>query len=180
MAADDAWYFAYGANMASRVLSGRRGVRPTSSEAATLDGFELVFDLRGIPPVEPGFASIRAAEGQMEGVLHRLSKRDLHVVELTESKAYRWIDVEVEGRRSGRVVARTLQSVRSTDGLRPSRRYVALLVEGAVEHGLSEAWIDKLRTTPSAYVPIVSPLVELFPSMLFRVRRGLRAISRRR
>ncbi|MFI5297891.1 MAG: gamma-glutamylcyclotransferase [Polyangiales bacterium] len=184
MSGGDAWYFAYGANMSTRVLAGHRGVRPSSSEAATLDGFRLVFDLRGLPKVEPGFASVRrSADGcadRVEGVLHRLSHRDLRAVETSESPRYQWIDVEVVGSSAGRVVARTLQNRRPTDGLIPSRRYLSLIVEGAREHRLSDEWIARLQAQPCAHVPYLSPLLDLIPATALRIGRGVRAISRLR
>jgi hypothetical protein len=187
MRSDDVWYFAYGANMSSRVLAGRRGVHPAASEAARLNGHRLVFDLRGVPHFEPGFASVQAcARGEcadddhVEGVLYRLRARDLRVVEVTESSRYRWLDVVVEGRDAGRVQARTLQNLRPTAGLVPSRRYLALLIEGAREHALSDAWIAKLEAHPCAHVPILSPLFALFAGATMRAGTAVRAISRLR
>lgn len=184
MRSGDVWYFAYGANMCTRVLSGRRGVRPLSSEAARLDAHRLAFDLRGVPHLEPGFASVRRCDrgevDAVEGVLHRLSARDLHVVEITESPRYEWIDVEVEGRVCGRVAARTLHNATPTEGLIPSRRYLGLLIEGAREHDLSDAWIDRLEAQPCAHVPVLSPLFELIAGATMRAGALARAISERR
>ena len=43
------WYFAFGSNMASRVLIGRRQVQPMESHPCVVEGYDLVFNMRGLP-----------------------------------------------------------------------------------------------------------------------------------
>ena len=52
-------YFAYGSNVNTKTMNGVRGISPSASYHAVLRGYELVFNVPGLPYVEPGFASVR-------------------------------------------------------------------------------------------------------------------------
>jgi hypothetical protein len=152
-------YFAFGANMSSAVLR-RRGIEVLSREPARLRGYRLVFDLAGLPWVEPAFASIvRHPEHEVYGVLYRLTVDQLERVHSYEGRGYSFIEVEVEGARSGTTRSRTYQSRWSTPGLRPSRRYLRVLYRGARENGLPSSYLDELGAHPSVHVPILSDIV---------------------
>src|SRR6185436_21022369 len=56
-------------------------------------------------------------------------------------------NVSVEGIDSGTVIAHTFQSRAHAEGLLPSKRYLDILIEGAIEHGLSEVWVAMLQNT---------------------------------
>lgn len=153
------FYFAYGANMSSQVLTGQRGLRPEKSEAAELRGYRLVFDLPGIPLVEPAFASVIAEAGcVVPGVLHALSKEEVRRLDRFESPRYRRKKLAVVGRSLGEVEAEVYVNRRPRPGSLPSRRYLDLLVRGAEEHGLSEAHVAWLRSHPSGDVALLRPL----------------------
>lgn len=55
--ADSVWYFGYGSNMKSSIMS-NRGITPLSTEVGIVPGYILTFDIFGIPYAEPSFASI--------------------------------------------------------------------------------------------------------------------------
>jgi hypothetical protein len=59
---DDAFYFAYGANMDREIFVERRRLYATSAEAAQAPGHELVFAALGINFVEPVFAALRQSQ----------------------------------------------------------------------------------------------------------------------
>jgi hypothetical protein len=152
-------YFAFGANMSSAVLR-RRGIEVLSREPARLRGYRLVFDLAGFRWLEPAFASIvRHPAHDVYGVLYRLTPDQLERVDSYEGRAYSFIEVEVEGARSGTTRSRTYQTRRSTPGLRPSRRYLRVLCGGARENGLPPAYLRELGAHPSVHVPILSDIV---------------------
>lgn len=168
-------YFAFGANMARRVLVERRGIVPIESQAAVLEGHALRFVQRGLPGLEPAFASVVAAPGERtHGVLHTLTATDMRRLDAIE-RSYDRIPVVVRV-SSGEVEATTYRSrrPRATEG-RPSRRYLGLLVEGASEHGLPEAFIDDLRAREGFHLPLVSPVVETMLEGAERALRSLRA-----
>lgn len=173
------WYFAYGANMMASVMVDRRGLRPLSSEGAHLSGFRLVFDLSGLPLVEPAFASIvEASDAEMYGVLYRLTEADMRRLRRSESPAYETIEVRVAGMQSGHIVAVALRNKRPKAGLAPSRRYVRLLCQGAREAALPEPYIAWLAAHPSAYVPVASEVTEAFFGAVLGLARRLRTARR--
>lgn len=174
-------YFAFGANMARRVLEGRRGLRPLESRAAVLEGYALRFVQRGLPGIEPAFASVVEAPGErIHGVLYTLSAPDMRRLDAIE-RSYDRIPVRVNTAR-GEVLATAYRAKRprTTEGM-PSRRYLGLLIEGAKEHGLPETFIADLEARGGLHLPIVSVLVEVLVESgergrdrIVRVLRGLR------
>lgn len=147
------WYFAFGANMCSRVLSARH-VKPLSREPASLADYRLSFLEKGFPPFEPAFASIEPSAGNtVHGVLLRLEPSAFALIDSTEAPGYQLLDVEVVGQNSGRVRASAYASGRPVRGLVPSRRYLDLLCEGAREHGLPEGYVRRLEAEPCRDVP---------------------------
>ena len=153
-------YFAFGANMSSVVLR-RRGIVVLSREPARLRGHRLVFDLAGIPWVEPAFASIVPdPEHDVYGVLYRLAPDQLDRVNSYEGPGYSVIEVEVEGERSGIQRSSTYQTRRPASGLRPSRRYLRVLGEGARENDLPASYIRELDAHPCVHVPVLSGIAE--------------------
>ena len=144
------WYFGYGSNMNSKVFQGRRAMRPTKIERAVLRDYRLVFNQPGIPWLEPSFANIEEAPGEyIEGVLYEISGAEMVRLDISEGNgAYDIITSKVEGEVSGPVTAHTFATKNVSHGLHPSLRYMTLLVDGAIEHGLSEDWVQKLREAP--------------------------------
>ena len=149
------WYFAYGSNMQSATLRGRRGVAYARALPVRLPGWRLVFDKPPLLSVGHGFANIVPdATAEALGVAFELSHADLDHVELTEGVRIGNYDaVEVEawtlGAGGESLRARSLSSPRRDGSLRPSRRYMALLIEGALEHGLPPDYVAALRAVPA-------------------------------
>lgn len=96
------WYFAYGSNMRSSVMSGR-GIVPLAAMTVVVPTHVLTFDIFGIPYSEPSFASIAevehvdAADGKysttplsrihrppVHGVAYLLSQEDHRRLVITE------------------------------------------------------------------------------------------------
>ena len=57
-------YFAYGSNVNTKTFNGTRGITPSAAYPAVLPGYELVFNVPGLPFVEPAFASVRRVVGE--------------------------------------------------------------------------------------------------------------------
>jgi gamma-glutamylcyclotransferase len=171
---DGVWYFAYGANMSRAVLA-RRGVTPSSSEAATLRGYRHRFSHEGLIPIEPAFANIEAAPDDAaaitHGVLHRLTADDLAHLDRIEGAEYLHVDVAVQGARSGAVTARAYLNPHPVQGKVPSRRYLACLCAGAREHALPADYIAQLEAHPSRHWFLVSDVANLLAGTAERVRR---------
>jgi len=88
------------------------------------------------------------------GVAYAITHADLAHVELTEGVLignYARVAVRItplDG-SAAELDAVTLASERRDPALRPSRRYMGLLIEGAQTHGLPAAYVDWLRGHPA-------------------------------
>lgn len=168
-------YFAFGANTCRDVLVRRRDIVPVASHAATLADHRLAFVHRGVPLIEPAFASVLAAPGEtVHGVLHLLRPEDMRVLDRHESSEYDRAVREVRTRDHGSFEAQLYVTRHPRDGLRPSRRYRDLLIRGAREHDLPEAWIRELESIPCAHVPWLSSATPFLVEILDLVVRRRR------
>jgi gamma-glutamylcyclotransferase len=112
------------------------------SRAGRLRGYRLRFNLEGRPAGKAAPANISEdANGEVWGVLHKLTRRGLLRLDLTEREVYRhlWTDAEDKDGRPVRAVAYIARG-NERDG-NPSLRYLTLLRDGARAHGLPEQWI---------------------------------------
>ena len=136
-------YFAYGSNMATSVLTGRRRITPLETRGGVVRDHRLAFTLAGFG-LEPAFASCDVAEGErLHGVCYTLSIGDWLRVCASEGvpAAYRVRTVAVECYDGCSRDAYTLQaSLPLPFSLPPSRRYLRLLQEGAREAELDPEW----------------------------------------
>lgn len=150
------WYFAYGSNMQSATFRGRRGIPYRRALAARVPGWRLVFDKPGLLQEGHGYANIVPdAAASVLGVLYEITAADLAHVELTEGVMignYRRVRVATEpliAMTDPPVTACSLASDRHDPSRRPSTRYLARLIEGALEHGLPPEYVAYLRTVPA-------------------------------
>ena len=150
------WYFAYGSNMQSATLRGRRGVTYERAVPARLCGWRIVFDKPPLVPVGYAVANIVPDAGaETLGVVFDITAEDLAHVELTEGVLvgnYARVDVEVlplAPAAAAPLAAVSLSSGRRDPELRPSTRYMELLVTGALEHGLPADYVEFLRGIPT-------------------------------
>jgi gamma-glutamylcyclotransferase (GGCT)/AIG2-like uncharacterized protein YtfP len=153
---DGAWYFAYGSNMQSATFRGRRGIEWRRAVAARLSGWRLVVDKPPLVPIGEAYANIVAdPAGEVFGVLYEIAAADLAHIDLTEGVLignYRRITalaVPLDPIHGGALTAHTLTSDRQASDLRPSTRYMSLVVEGALEHGLPAHYVEWLRSIPA-------------------------------
>jgi hypothetical protein len=83
------------------------------------------------------------------GVLYLITTEQAEHLDCTEGVprgAYRSIPVSVSVEGGKQVVAFTHQSDRVSRGRKPSARYIGLLIEGAVQHGLPHDYLLYLRS----------------------------------
>lgn len=167
------WYFAYGANMCTRVLTERRGVKPLLSEAAKLNGYRLVFQQPGIPLIEPAFATLEHSDkDEIHGVLHHIPQDQSNDIDRFEGPAYERFETMVQGTTMGNVPAWTYRARTPVAGLKPSRRYLALLIKGAREFNLPEEYIARIENeTPCAEIPLISSLMPMVVEAAERAAR---------
>jgi len=150
------WYFAYGSNMQSATLRGRRGIEYRRALPARLDGWRLVLDKPPLVPMSGAFANvIPDTTAAVHGVLFEITEDDLAHLDLTEGVLvgnYERVPVTVQPLTppdADFVVAYTLTSERRDPERLPTQRYMRLLIEGAEEHGLPEDYVALLRSQPA-------------------------------
>ena len=88
-------YFAYGSNMALSTMTNLREIEPISYTPAILPNHELIFNVPGLPFVEPSFASVEPTQLMrndinatdvclVHGVLYELTEKDFVTICRTE------------------------------------------------------------------------------------------------
>lgn len=148
-------YFAYGSNMQTATLSGRRGITPRRALPARLLDWRLVFDKPAVVPIGEAYANLVSEPGaEVIGVLYDVSAGDLAHIELTEGVLignYGRVEVVVTALAEPDIPlpAVTLVSEAHDPHLGPSDRYMRCLVAGAEEHGLPAEYVAFLRRVPS-------------------------------
>lgn len=149
------WYFAYGSNMQSATLRGRRGIAFRRAVPARAAGWRLVFDKPPVVPIGESFANIIPdAATHALGVAYEVTERDLARIELTEGVLignYCRVTVLLEPltQGTGALSAVSLSSEQRDPQLQPSTRYMELVISGALEHGLPDAYVESLRAIPA-------------------------------
>lgn len=145
------WYFAYGSNLQSATLCGRRGVTFRRAVPVRADGWRLVFDKPRLFG-DGSVANIVPDDAcHVVGVAFEISIDDHAHVELTEGVAighYQRVELSVAPLAACGDPPRTALSLSSDKrdaALRPSTRYMGLVIEGAVEHGLPDEHLEFLR-----------------------------------
>jgi cation transport regulator ChaC len=142
------YYFAYGSNMSRGTFEDRRGMRPIQAHPAMLENYRLCFNLP-IGPGERGVANLESEPGAHTwGVLYLITvEQSLHLdrTEGVPRGAYRRIPVSAIVDSGERIAAFAYQSDRSRLGRKPSPRYIGLLIEGAMHHGLPPSYLTYLR-----------------------------------
>jgi gamma-glutamylcyclotransferase len=150
-------YFAFGSNLAKSVREGRRGLRPVAAAPGFVRDWRLAFNVPGLIPLEPAFASMVPAKGEeCHGAIFTLTAQDWGRLCLSEGvpTAYAVCEVPVNLYDGSAVQAWTLSPglLRSPVDLPPSERYVSLLRTGAQEQGLTSAWQERLSQVPTAWL----------------------------
>lgn len=148
------WYFAYGSNMESATLRGRRGIQYHCALPGRAHGWRLVLDKPGLFPTGSSFANIIPDVASFVwGVLYQINEAELGHIDLTEGVLignYCRIEIPVHTSRSDPALnAFTLTSERRDPTLQPSTRYMGLLISGAEEHGLPADYVAFLRGIPA-------------------------------
>jgi hypothetical protein len=153
----DIVYFAYGSNMSRTRLTARLG-DVADLGAASVAGWRIRFNKKGKDGT--GKTNLaRHAGGEVHGVLFRVSPQAwAKLASLEIGYAEEHIGVVHDGHA---VLARTFVAREVSPGLRPSRDYLAFLIEGAEEHKLPAGYVARLnrvRTAQPQRVRTAQPL----------------------
>lgn len=172
------WYFAYGSNMQRDTLSGRRQIEFTRAVPVRVPGWRVVFDKPPLLPIGEAFANlVQDAQAIALGVAFEVTYDDLEHIELTEGVLignYRRVIVPVEPllpMADAPATACSLSSDRSDPMLRPSARYMSLILAGAQEHGLPADYLDTLRAIATCEESAMSKVFRPVGDALMRMRR---------
>ncbi|MCV7031636.1 poly-gamma-glutamate hydrolase family protein [Mycobacterium sherrisii] len=139
-------YFAYGSNLCVKQMA-RRCPDAADPRPAVLSDHEWLINQRGVATVEP------IAGTEVHGVLWQVSDHDLTVLDSAEGVPVRYrrdrLTVHTDG---GPSPAWVYIDHRVTPGP-PRPGYLPIIIDGAVQHGLPQRWIDYLRRWDPANWP---------------------------
>jgi phage replication-related protein YjqB (UPF0714/DUF867 family) len=139
-------YFAYGSNLCVRQMA-RRCPDAADPRPAVLGDHDWLINERGVATVEP------FAGNEVHGVVWQISDHDLAALDSAEGVPVRY--------RRDRLTVHTDQGPspawvyvdhRVTPGP-PRPGYLPKIIDGAVQHGLPQRWIDFLRRWDPAHWP---------------------------
>ncbi len=151
---DQAWYFAFGANMHDSAFRQRRGMNPIEWRPGRIKGYRLRFNLEGRPRGKAAPANISPdPDAEVWGVLYRITRAAMVHLDSTEGvpgRRYRHLWAEAEDIDGNRVPAFTYIADGKEKDDRPSLRYITLLREGARAHGLPDPYIRFLDAVEHA------------------------------
>ena len=160
-------------------LQSKKGVTVLSSYPASLNGYKLSFSIRAMKYVEPAFAALEKGdeEDSVHGIAFSFPKDQLKILDAVErgydkeivhtlvpyvadaekkslaQDAFIYVRKPVEVTTD--VSSEALEDVRKEsvkleeELYRPSKRYLSLLIRGAVAAGLKEEYIQSLRKVPT-------------------------------
>lgn len=144
-----------------------KGVEPSESLPASLDGWALRFNVRHWFQHEGGMGNIEHTgrpDDRVLGLVHLCGDEALAALDAVEAYGWRYDRTEVDVQTSrGMVRACTYvgMPVAIDDSCLPTCRYLNILVAGAKAAGLDADYIERLRAQPLApardYAPFEQP-----------------------
>lgn len=159
-------YFAYGSNMLTRRLRApNRAPLATLEGVGFVEGRHLTFDKASCDG--SGKCDIEATQNstdRVHGVLFRIATFEENALDRAEGlgKGYRKEKIQVVT-ATGEMPALTYIATKKNPGSRPYHWYKALVIAGAVEHGLPAPYVEWLRTVVSQPDPNASRQAENEP-----------------
>ena len=150
------WTFGYGSNMSVANVEHKKGLKVLDHEVGVVKGYKMQFDIPAMPKVEPAFANVtKASEAdEVHGVAIKISEEDMATLDAQEyfPILYAKVKVTVEGYSGRKIENCFMYSNSKSNSLPPeeqmsSSRYLNLLIKGAVDANLNEAYINKLKAT---------------------------------
>lgn len=159
--------------MQAATFRGRRGIEPLRAMACRVAGWRVVFDKPPLIPTGESFASlVPEQESVALGVAYEVTIDDFEHIKLTEGVLignYELVECDahpITAAGAGPLRVMSLSSLKRDPALRPSTRYMGLIIEGALEHGLPGEYVEQLRRIPARPPSLAStlarPLVDAF------------------
>ena len=144
-------YFAFGSNMLEREIL-HHTPHAQSLGCAVLRGYRLAFT-RWSAKRGGGVADIvEHPTGEVWGVLYEVPDDELHALDAKEGvpTAYRRMTVREEDAAGVECDAMAYEVVDRTGPYAPTAIYLAIIIEGAREHGLPAWYVEGLTSLASA------------------------------
>lgn len=164
------YYFAYGSNMLNRVMSDRRRIKYIDKRPVKAQGWRLVFNCPGVNKYEPAFANIEAsADEAVHGVAYKLTETEFSNLVKTEGGMYEIVELITQS-NDEELKCKTLLSKKTVSNMRPSYRYLKLLIEGAEENMLDNNHIQMLLKTEHEPTPPGYEFVCKLVAIYLRIR----------
>jgi len=139
----------------------KKGVTVHAPRPATSPGWSLHFALTALFPHEGQMATLQPGDVPAHGVLGEVDDADMEALDRFEGRGLRYdrVPIDVVTYDGETLAAEAYVSLPQfvREG-RPSRRYINLLVEGARQMGLDEAWVQRLEATPIKEQPDPGPV----------------------
>ena len=86
--------------MSKEYLQKRRRVFPTETLPGTLNGYRLIMNMEGPNFIEPSFANIIESPNEyLEGILSRITEKELNRIINSEGVNYELIDINVKAEK---------------------------------------------------------------------------------
>lgn len=145
----DIIYFAYGSNMLTERLAARCG-NISCLGRATLAGYRLSFDMASPDGSAKGAFLPAADDAELPGVIWQMPSSELSALDRAEGRGVgyeRWWTRVTADDGEGHDVLTYWAIDRHAD-LRPYAWYLALVLAGAIEHGLPAAHVARIRQQP--------------------------------
>lgn len=151
---DKVWKFGYGSNMSPTFMKEKKNLELFVCKPAVLKGYKLIFS-EALKYTEPAFADlIKSNEKDVEvhGVLSLMSSKSAKNLDKQEV-GYNITKTEVICYDGEKILAEvyTCKSENPVFGP-PSKRYMNILIKGAIEVGLKDFYIENLKKV-EYYVP---------------------------
>ncbi|MEM7120588.1 MAG: gamma-glutamylcyclotransferase family protein [Pseudomonadota bacterium] len=147
LADDELLSFAYGSNMASRYLR-QECPSATAVMRAALPNYRIEFR-RFSTNMKGGISTIMEAPGDLvHGILYRIRRADFDALDALENLGeglYRRETFLVLGEDGGWHKGDLYRVARPAGPFKVASAYLALMLEGAREHGLPDAYIESLE-----------------------------------
>ena len=147
-------YFAYGSNLSSEQML-RRCPDSTPLDTAYLAGYELCFPFSSATWGGKGVAGIQTHQDRnVYGVVYQMSEQSLMILDQYEGHPFKYcrkrLTVVTSKNDCREVWVYIPMTDRSQDFFQPSRRYIAAIIRGAVEHDLPSKYLNFLESIPIA------------------------------
>lgn len=141
------YYFAYGSNMDSQQMVSRI---PSAKKVGvgTLEKYALKFNRHGSYR-DGGVASIEPSDDRVIGIVWELATSDLGILtEIEDPRAYDRVFIDIKMKKGDVLCCNTYVARKQADFIAPEKKYIDLIIKGAVEAKIDEEYINSLREIP--------------------------------